>query len=311
MLTLEGSVQATLLEENEMKRTTCILTLLCAFGVATSAFSASIDYRETWDAYAAGTGDPTYNAVWNPIEEIQPSHVPIMGAGPFVSGPNRLQVYVDRNRAMLNPLNDGVTNGTTAGAEMGAGGYVVPTANAPLSFGLSVWIDAATSRRHTPVYTTLGKGNAYPPIGQMSLAEPINVLAVGNLANHTWGESNNNMYFFNGQEWIRLINASALESAAVTDGWNHIQATIFDDGGVWMAEVNAGYDGAASQIVPLAIDPTAEGFDTVGYFNHNPNYGATWSVDDIWVAGGSIIPEPMTALLLAIGIPAILRRRRV
>jgi hypothetical protein len=285
---------------------------------AAPALAAGINYNENWDSYAVGTDDPTYNAVWTPYAPIQLNYVSIQAANAF-SAPN--SVVIDpRDRAIVNPLNDGITNGTLAGTEMGLGEYVVPGGplGDPLNLNLGYYMSHAnnTQRRFIASYVSISSGGVQPPWGANALdplPSPINVFALGKLNTKFTDSGGGNaenvgIYFFNGLQWVRT-------SAGTTTGYNRMWAEMFFDGGdnQWKVRIREELQGLIAGPYNLAFDPTVLGFDTISWteLNSGQNWSGGAAGDDVFLVGGTVVPEPMTMALLAIGLPFILRRRLV
>ena len=307
--------------------------------------SFGIDYRETWNSYATGTTDPTYNQVWSAytmaagtigdvvLSPVVDGDVPVIGTSGSISTPNSIQ-YANKNRTLVNSLVDGVANGTLDGTEMSAGQSLIPdqamalnTTNTlanvdNLQLRISFQFGSTGSNRaRTAAYAELGSGALHAPAltGALEpLATAIPLIAIGKLtsnftnAANTANAQNTSPYFFDGKQWLRLGNLGVLLPA------NHVAAKIFYDGAStygWSAYIQflAGTGTTVSNYtLPLQFDPTV-GFDTVSYVLPNqasPTPSGTLpSFDDIWVAGGLVVPEPATMALLGFGFLAICRRR--
>lgn len=298
--------------------------MACAAGlglVASNALATGISYHETWDNYATGLVDPTYNAVWTPDATISPgAWNTISTSNPFTP-PNSL-LLESRNRGLNNSLVDGVDNTGIGGVgvEMSAGERVVPNGELGdaenLSLGYYHRMATTAMRRFIATYAEMSSGDVHAPVGALALdplANPIPVLAVGKL-NSLFTDSgggnaeNVGIYFFNGQQWVR----TALGTGT---GYNRYWARIFRDGNDlnWYAQIREDNSGQ-SGIYPLAagLDPQALGFDMVSWRQYNS--GSSWSgtsvADDIWLSGGRVVPEPATAAMLVLGGLGLLAGRR-
>jgi hypothetical protein len=291
--------------------------------VAPVLMGASINYRENWDSYATGRTDPVYTQVWTCDV---PTDYPDIGTGNPSTPPNAIQLAL-KDRTLTNDLTDGITNGTAAGTEMGAGQVVKP-GQAPLgdptnlileyrvTFGVggqranaSSYMEASFNGQHAPTSGTL-TGPVYP------------VLAIGNLNTKftDWngaGTNNNQPYFFNGQTWLRCGNSTFTFGTAPNNN-QQLYATIYYDSGLgkWQAEiklVGGLYNGI--NVYDLAFDPTAQGFNTVGWAEKNVS-PTSWTGnpqpmgDDVALSGGIIVPEPASLMLLTLGGLTLIRRRR-
>lgn len=328
----------------------CSVSIVAVAVLAGSALAVTTPfggYRETWDSYATGNADSTYQNVWanyliTPgtngnanFVQTEEAEYPIIGSFGSVSFPNAIQ-YAVKNRALVNSLVDGKTNGTAAGAELSAGQVIIPDQSAILNMDntlgntdnlqLRTMINFngnGTNRSRTGHYTELSFGEIHAPTltgGLESLETAIPLIALGKLdaavtnADQTINASNTSLYFFDGKAWFRL------GSLAVSNGQNIMTAKLFYDGSSefgWSAYIqflnNTGQT-SSNQIVPLQFDPTVLGFNTVSYILPNAvevSPGGTLpTFDDVWVAGGLVIPEPTTLIFIGLGSMLLIRRRR-
>lgn len=320
-----------------------ILTLAVPAMAVPTPFGSG--YRETWNAYAVGTEDPTYNSVWSAytiaagtigdatFDPVVDGDVPIIGTSGSISTPNSIQ-YAVKNRALVNSLVDGITNGTAEGTELSAGEKLIPDQAAALNNdgalanydNLQLRISfqfgsTGTNRARTAAYAELSSGLLHAPAltGALEpLASAIPLIAIGKLTTNftnaagTVTGANTSPYFFDGKQWQRLGNLAVLLPA------NHVAAKIFYDGtstygwSAYLQFLAGSGQTVANHTIPLQFDPTV-GFDTVSYVLPNstsPTPGGTLpSFDDVWVGGGLVIPEPATALLLGVAFLAVRRRR--
>ncbi len=311
-----------------------ILLVASAVLPGVSALATPISYHEHWDSYGIGLADPTYNTVWTPDASVNTGYIQIWNTNTFVA-PNSLLIDA-RNRALDNSLVDGVSNvgilgpgdpdaggplRAPEGNEMNPGERVLPAGDLGdpqnMSLGLYHYMANTAMRRHIAVYTEVGFGSAHAPWGANALdplGAPIPVLAVGKL-NSTFTDSiggnadNVGIYFFNGQQWIR----TALGSGT---GYNRYWADVYYNLGLgkWQARIREANSGQ-SGIYDLAtgFNPQALGFNAVSF--RELNSGKSWSgnsaVDDVYLTGGRVLPEPAALALLGLGVlPLLLRRRR-
>lgn len=335
-------------------RKSLIMLAVLAIAVPAMATPFGAGYRETWNVYAVGGGaagdaDPLYQSVWKPYvvttgtvgdATYAPGTVtayPTIASANSISSPNSIK-YEQKNRALVNKLNDGITNGTLDGTELPLGAVLKPDPSVALDDTRSatnytnlqlrnyIGFTAGAARAHTAQYVELSYGEIHAPTltgGLTPLTEAIPVIALGKFHTQTvdgvpvftgtGGPSLNGsaVYLFNGKQWIN----TGLATVAGTQG---LVAKIFYDSDLakwrvktdWIFSTTPGSMGS-SNTFDLAFDPTVLGFDTVSWnmLNASPSNNAGSYYDDVWVAGGLVVPEPATMALLGMGFLAIRRRR--
>jgi hypothetical protein len=321
------------------------LTVLGVLAIAVPAMAApfGVGYRETWNAYATGNADTTYRNVWScsvmtagtggNASYSPTTDYPSIQTVNSISTPNSIG-FAAKSRALVNSLVDGVTNGTVDGTELSAGQAIFPDQTAALNTAGTLdnvdnlqlrtffTMGTNTNRAKVGVYSELSYGAIHAPaltgaLDPLSTSIPLIALGKLNLSYDntalTANGSNTSAYFFDGLKWNRLGNIAA--SGATTD----LVAKIYYDGTStygWSAYIHwigtAIGSGSIATTIPLQFDPTLVGFNTVSEILPNSGSNPTSvmpTYDDVWVAGGLVIPEPATAVLLGLGA-MFLRRRR-
>jgi hypothetical protein len=266
---------------------------------ASIVMAAPLDYHEHWDSYNLGTGDATYQAAWPTVS--LPGYVRFNLVDSNVFTPPRAIEYPGANqkRGIINNLADGVSSGQPDAIEMSPGQWVVPTADSELDLSLYMRIQTGNQRKNVNgiVVLSMGDQDANIPTDTTTvLANPIPALAFGVI--NGWGDANNTApYFFNGQQWIQT-------SLGVTTGYNRLWMNIRSDGNVLVEERSQGQSSLYAAVYTGGFDTISVRVDNI----LNPS-GAN-RIEDIYLSGGNVVPEPTTAGLLALGALGLLRRRR-
>ncbi|UCD30094.1 MAG: hypothetical protein JSV03_06375 [Planctomycetota bacterium] len=285
-----------------------ILIVMGVLTFASSAMAAGIYYHEHWDSYDDSDWsvwppwhDPTYTAVWTPDATVNPGWPRIWNfTDRYYTIPNAILID-SRNRAIDNDLADGITNGTSDGAELKPGQSVFPGGDLDnsrnLSLGYYLLYKNKKMRKFAASYVEISSGGLHAPWGAGALdplPNPIPVVAIGSLNGLFTGTGINGenvaVYFFDGQQWVRT-------SPGTTSGWNRMWAQIYYDSGdsTWKARIREDKQGLVGTY-NLAFDPSILGFDTISW--RDINSGSQWSGDctgdDVYLVGGyKIVTAPL------------------
>ncbi|UCD30093.1 MAG: PEP-CTERM sorting domain-containing protein [Planctomycetota bacterium] len=175
--------------------------------------------------------------------------------------------------------NYGIENDLADGDEMPVGGYLEATSTSPLVVGLW-WNPLSPERQKNSFILEITGGGNYLGIANQRVNP----------------EGNNSCYFsFNGAFWIRCY-LNFIGSA-----WNNPFMTINSNGSVTVDV--AGYTKTFYGV------HNGSGFDTLRIRSLGSSTAPSW-IDDVYVTGGNIVPEPAALALMGLGLPWILPRRR-
>jgi hypothetical protein len=179
--------------------------VVLAIAVEAMATPFGVGYRETWNAYGTGNADATYQSVWScsmitagtggNASYGSTTDYPSIQTVNSISTPNSIG-FAAKSRALVNSLVDGVTNGTTDGAELSAGQAIIPDQAAALNTAGTLdnvdnlqlrtffTMGTTTNRAKVGVYAELSSGAIHAPAltGALDpLTTSIPLIALGKL----------------------------------------------------------------------------------------------------------------------------------
>ena len=269
-----------------------VVALLCS-----TVMAVPVDYRQSWEGYATGTGDPNYIAEWSVVSGA--SRTQISSSSPAV-GSNGLKVQKDAPYGIMHDLT--TTDSSAAGDNpaLGAGEVVQGTDADQLSLYYSFDI-GLSSFSTADFFMEISLGGAHAPDSSSGAADALAfgwTNGINGSSNHPW--------VFDGQNWLEATNI-----ATNYKRWHHIEMVVTATQITLIDESSKREDALPTerfQSQTFARQYTG-GFDTISARTAN-NTGIARYADRGYLTGGSIVPEPATLSLLALGGLALLRRRR-
>ncbi|MBI4579919.1 MAG: hypothetical protein HY718_09470 [Planctomycetes bacterium] len=254
-----------------------LLVVLALLALVSPVMAVPLNYVETWDSYGTGTGDASYNANW--ATQAGASRYSIMSNTSAFSPENNLDQEVGVALGIENNLGDGV--------EMPLGAYLQPTAANKVIAGI-YWNPVDNNRQTTNFVFELLQGST---------------VVAGAANSKVIDAGNNNPYWWNGANWIRETGGKVFAQAS----WNHIWLEITPNstsGFNIVAHVDA-----FTRANPIWSNVAATGIDKIRIRSVGTTDDNSW-IDNVYVTGGEIVPEPSALLILALGGLPLLRRRR-